>query len=446
MKNDVAIKCENITKTYPMYNNPQDRFKEALHPFRKIYHEDFYALNDVSFEVKRGETVGILGGNGAGKSTLLKIITGVLTPTSGSAQVNGIVSSILELGTGFNGELTGVENIYVNSSLMGISKEVVDNKLEQIIAFADIGDHINQPVRGYSSGMFARLAFSIAISIDPDILIVDEALAVGDMNFQAKCMTAMKRIQENGTTILFVSHDISSVKSLCEKAVYIKKGSVHAVGDAGDVAELYMREMREETNHKISSTDTDTNDKTIYEGETKLAGENSYCLETGHPLFKCSKEFDERVSLFRYGTGGAKITYVEVLSLDDELIVEAQFNQEVKIRIYLESYMEGEVSVNFQLFDDKKINIVSGSPLLVGEELLTVSQGSKHIAEYQLKLPLQLNNYSLQCTIGSTIVENVSYEFIDAVPNSYLFKVAVRPDITLWSKVHLFPKFTVIDL
>ncbi|MFA0289707.1 polysaccharide ABC transporter ATP-binding protein, partial [Vibrio sp. 10N.222.45.F7] len=328
--NELAISCKGVTKTYPMYHNPKDRFKEALHPFRKVYHEDFYALRDVSFDIHKGETVGIIGQNGAGKSTLLKIITGVLTPTSGASQVNGVVSSILELGTGFNNELTGIENIYVNSSLMGVSKESVDKKLDQIIAFADIGDHINQPVRGYSSGMFARLAFSIAISIDPDILIVDEALAVGDMNFQAKCMTAMKRIQENGTTILFVSHDISSVKSLCERAIYIKNGVLHAEGHAGEVAELYMREMREAQSDRISK-DLAVVDKPELNSNILPRAE----LKETRDL-KSLKVFKTRVAEFRYGSGGANITLVELLDKNGELVHEADFNEEVRLRIHIE--------------------------------------------------------------------------------------------------------------
>ncbi|WP_114634229.1 ABC transporter ATP-binding protein [Vibrio splendidus] len=443
MMSELAISCRNLTKTYPMYHNPKDRFKEALHPFRKIYHEDFYALRDVSFDIRKGETVGIIGQNGAGKSTLLKIITGVLTPTSGASQVNGVVSSILELGTGFNSELTGIENIYVNSSLMGVSKENVDKKLDQIIAFADIGEHINQPVRGYSSGMFARLAFSIAISIDPDILIVDEALAVGDMNFQAKCMTAMKRIQDNGTTILFVSHDISSVKSLCEKAIYIKSGTVQAVGDAGDIADLYMKEMREKLNQNISNTE----DTISTENESKLGSAKTIeSLIDYEGKFEDSVGFDGRVELFRYGTGKAKITNVELLDLNDVEISETKFNQDVKIRIYLKSFMEGKVSVNFKLSDDKKINIVSGSFMLADKAMINLSQESKHIVEYRLKLPLQKNAYSLEASITATQVENELYEYIDVVPNAVVFTMGVRPNVTVWAKVHLFPELSVTNV
>ena len=434
--NDIAISCKNVTKTYPMYDNPKDRFKEALHPFRKSYHKDFYALNDVTFEIKKGETVGIIGKNGAGKSTLLKIITGVLTPTSGSTQVNGVVSSLLELGTGFNNELTGIENIYFNSSLMGISRKEVDKKLGRIIAFADIGDHIEQPVRGYSSGMFARLAFAIAISIEPDILIVDEALAVGDMNFQAKCMTAMKNIQKSGATILFVSHDISSVKSLCERGVYIKNGSVHAVGQAGDVAELYMNDMRMQLN--------ESNKSTLVKADVKP--ESAIVQQKVEGTTAVNIAFEKRVALHRHGTGEAKITNVEVLNIDGSLVEEAIFNQQVIVRIYVESYVNKEISVNFHLLDDKKVNIVCCNFLQAGSELYNVKSGDRLIVEYILNLPLQHNVYSLNTMITNPIIPDVNITYIDVIPDSYIFKIAKRPNSTLWSKVDLFPKLTITKM
>ncbi|HPH04166.1 MAG TPA: ABC transporter ATP-binding protein, partial [Spirochaetota bacterium] len=191
MLQDIAISVEHVSKVYRLYDKPVDRLKESLHPLRKKYHRDFHALDDVSFEVKKGETVGIIGQNGSGKSTLLKIITGVLTPSCGQVRVNGRVSALLELGTGFNPELTGIENVYFSGTVMGYTREEMDVRLDEILAFADIGEFVRQPVKTYSSGMFVRLAFAVAIKSNPEIMIVDEALAVGDMNFQAKCMTAL---------------------------------------------------------------------------------------------------------------------------------------------------------------------------------------------------------------------------------------------------------------
>jgi lipopolysaccharide transport system ATP-binding protein len=238
-----AISVKHLTKIYKLYDKPIDRLKESLHPLKKSYHRDFYALNDVSFEIKRGETVGIIGKNGAGKSTLLKIITGVLTPTSGSVHVNGRIASLLELGAGFNPEYTGIENIYLQGTLMGYTREEMEPKIDEILAFADIGDFVHQSVKMYSSGMFARLAFAVAINVDPDVLIVDEALSVGDSMFQHKCTARMRELIEFGTTILFVSHSIDSVRALCDKAIWIQDGSIKMIGDATELTNMFMNDV-----------------------------------------------------------------------------------------------------------------------------------------------------------------------------------------------------------
>jgi len=243
MKNDIAIEVHQLTKTYHLYDKPEDRFKEALNPFKKIYHHKFHAVNDVSFEVRKGETVGILGKNGAGKSTLLKMITGVLTPTSGTININGKISSLLELGAGFNPEMTGMENIYLNGTLMGLSRIDMDAKVDAILEFADIGEFIHQPVKVYSSGMFARLAFSVAINVEPDILIVDEVLSVGDMRFQQKSIRKMKEFQERGMTILFVSHDTGVTNDFCSRAIWIKDGGIYQEGKSSLVTKNYHSYM-----------------------------------------------------------------------------------------------------------------------------------------------------------------------------------------------------------
>ena len=233
------IKVENLVKKYNIYDKPIDRLKETFSLRKKSYHREFNALNGLTFEVKEGDAIGILGKNGCGKSTLLKMITGVLTPTSGSIEVNGKISAILELGTGFNMEYTGIENIYLNGTMMGCSREEVDKMVDSIVEFADIGEFINQPVKVYSSGMFARLAFAVAINVKPDILIVDEALAVGDTRFQIKCIDKMKSLKENGTTILFVSHATEQVKRFCNKAIWIKDGMIKAQGESSEIVDLY---------------------------------------------------------------------------------------------------------------------------------------------------------------------------------------------------------------
>lgn len=220
MAEDIAISVNDVSKMYKLYDNPMDRLKESLGLSRKKKYKEHYALNHVSFQVHKGETVGIIGTNGSGKSTILKIITGVLSPTGGEVSVNGRISALLELGAGFNGEYSGLENVYLNGSMIGFSREEIDAKLQSILDFADIGEFIHQPVKTYSSGMFVRLAFAVAINIDPEILIVDEALSVGDVFFQAKCYRKFEEFKEMGKTILFVSHDLSSIGKYCDPGLF----------------------------------------------------------------------------------------------------------------------------------------------------------------------------------------------------------------------------------
>ena len=261
---DTVIEIKNITKIYNLYNKPSDRLKEALFS-RKSRHTEFAALNDVSFDVCKGEILGIIGKNGSGKSTILKIITNVLTPTSGECIVKGKIAALLELGAGFNMEYTGIENIYLNGQMIGFSKEEMDKKLQDIIDFADIGEHIFQPVKTYSSGMFARLAFSVAISVYPDILIVDEALSVGDVFFQNKCYRRFEEFRDKGKTILFVTHDMGSVIRYCNRCVLLNAGKKVGEGKPQEMVDLYKRIMvgqwneSEEKNSTIENSIDSTN-------------------------------------------------------------------------------------------------------------------------------------------------------------------------------------------
>ena len=251
---DSVIEIKNISKIYNLYNKPSDRLKEALFA-RQSRHTEFAALNNVSFNVNKGEILGIIGKNGSGKSTILKIITSVLTPTSGECIVKGKIAALLELGAGFNMEYTGIENIYLNGQMIGFSKEEMDKKLQDIIDFADIGEHIYQPVKTYSSGMFARLAFSVAISVDPDILIVDEALSVGDVFFQNKCYRRFEEFRERGKTILFVTHDMGSVIRYCNRCVLLNAGKKVAEGKPQEMVDLYKRIMVGQWNENEESSD-----------------------------------------------------------------------------------------------------------------------------------------------------------------------------------------------
>nr|WP_305909910.1 ABC transporter ATP-binding protein [Methylomarinum sp. Ch1-1]MDP4522849.1 ABC transporter ATP-binding protein [Methylomarinum sp. Ch1-1] len=248
MSSDIAIKVENLSKCYQIYDQPHDRLKQSIFPrFQRLvgkqpkqYFREFWALKDVSFEINKGETIGIIGRNGSGKSTLLQLICGTLNPTSGSIQTNGRIAALLELGSGFNPEFTGRENVYMNASVLGLSMEETNTRFADIIEFADIGDFINQPVKTYSSGMMVRLAFAVIAHVDADILVIDEALAVGDAVFTQKCMRYIRRFQEKGT-LLFVSHDMGAILNLCETGVWIHHGIVQELGEAKKLQRLTCR-------------------------------------------------------------------------------------------------------------------------------------------------------------------------------------------------------------
>ena len=238
---EIAIAVDHISKVYKLYDKPMDRMVEALGLTKKKKYREHFALSDVSFQVKKGECVGIIGTNGSGKSTILKIITGVLNPTGGTLTVNGRIQALLELGAGFNMEYTGIENIYLNGTMNGFTEQEIESRMQDILDFADIGDYVKQPVKTYSSGMFVRLAFSVAINIDPEILIVDEALSVGDVFFQAKCYHKFEEFKKMGKTIIFVSHDLSSVSKYCDRVVLLNQGVKLGEGSPKEMIDDYKR-------------------------------------------------------------------------------------------------------------------------------------------------------------------------------------------------------------
>lgn len=246
MSSETMIRVENLGKCYHIYGKPQDRLKQSLWGGRRKFYREFWALRDVSFEVGRGETVAIIGRNGSGKSTLLQLIAGTLAATVGTSRVQGRIAALLELGSGFNMDFTGRENVYLNGAILGLSRREMDARFDSIVAFADIGDFIDQPVKVYSTGMVMRLAFAVSVNVEPDVLIVDEALAVGDLAFQYKCMDRLDRLTKSGTTLLFVSHDINAVKAFCDRVVYLSQGEVRAMGAASDMVELFLMDIKDE--------------------------------------------------------------------------------------------------------------------------------------------------------------------------------------------------------
>ena len=238
---EIAISIKNVSKYYKLYNNPKDRLKEALSRKGKLYHKKFYATKNLNLEIKKGEILGIVGKNGSGKSTLLKLITGVLVPDEGTVKINGKISALLELGSGFNPEFTGMQNIFFYGTILGFSKKEMESKIDDILAFADIGEFIDQPLKTYSSGMKSRLGFAVAVHIDPEILILDEVLAVGDVLFKRKCYAKMEEFFKGGKTIIYVSHDANSVNELCTRAVFLDAGTIILDSDAKTVTSYYQK-------------------------------------------------------------------------------------------------------------------------------------------------------------------------------------------------------------
>ena len=401
--NDIAIKVENLTKIYHLYDKPQDRLKEALNPFKKSYHHDFYAMDDVSFEIKKGETVGIIGKNGAGKSTLLKMITGVLTPTSGSIQTHGTIASLLELGAGFNPDMTGLENIFLNGTLMGFSREAMEPKVAAILDFADIGEFIHQPVKMYSSGMFARLAFSVSINVEPDILIVDEALSVGDMAFQMKCFKKFQDFQEQGRTILFVTHGLDTVIRYCNRGIVIDDGKM--IFD--DSPKLAVDAFK-----KVLSGD-------FYEKSVEKEEVSTVTEQETHLL---KESFDQHVELDTYGNGKAIIIDYGILDMKQKPSSILDYNSEFIIVMKVEFYdTVGDPIFAFTLKDAKGLEITGTNSMMKHIESGTYTKGQAVTVTFSQKANLQLGKYAL--SLGCVAINENGIEVYNRIYDAILFEV-----------------------
>lgn len=422
-----AVQLEGVGKVYKLYPRRQDRFLEAIDIFNRDktkYARRFHALKDINLEIKEGETVGIIGSNGSGKSTLLGIIAGVIQPSFGKVNTRGRISSLLELGAGFNPELTGIENIYFHGTTTGLSREEMDKKREEIIQFADIGEYIDQPVKTYSSGMFVRLAFAVSICVKPDILIVDEALSVGDMRFQAKCMTAIDRIRKSGVTVLFVAHDLGAIKSFCQRAVYLERGVIKDVGSASDVVEHYLRDIKTESSEEISRFLRSSNS---FSPEENTDVQDSKNHSESYEAFKTSETFDRMVAAHRYGIGGLKIRYVEMTDERDQLVTEIPFDSHVNIKIHLESESNGRFVAHALIKNANKIPISQLSFRLSGHQKMHLKKGDRRILVFKAKLPLGDGVYSLEVIAGRPIAINSPMEIMDAVQDAYTFRMSTIP-------------------
>ena len=390
---DTAIKITNLTKIYKLYARNRDRLKDSLGLSKKASYREHYALKNVDMEVKTGESVGIIGVNGSGKSTILKIITGVLNATSGDVQINGRISALLELGAGFNMEYTGLENVYLNGTMMGFTEKEIDERLQDILDFADIGDFVHQPVKTYSSGMFVRLAFAVAINIDPEILIVDEALSVGDVFFQAKCYHKFEEFKKMGKTILFVSHDLTSIAKYCDRVILLNKGVKLAEGNPKDMVNMYKKllvhQLDEETLEDVS-------------GKSAI-GEKS---ESG----KAWKDnFEINPTITDYGEKQAEI--VDFAIIDQygaySSIIEKGSVYKVKAKIHFHETVKNPI-FTITIKNKQGTDITGTNTMFERIETGTVNAGEERIVTYEQKMNLQGGDYllSLGCTgyVGDNFV------------------------------------------
>ncbi len=394
---EIDISVNNISKIYKLYDKPIDRLKESLNITKKELHRKHYALKNISFDVRKGETVGIIGVNGSGKSTLLKIITGVLTPTTGSIKVNGKISALLELGAGFNMEYTGIENIFLNGIMMGFTKAEMEKKVSNILDFADIGDFVYQPVKTYSSGMFVRLAFAVSINVDPDILIVDEALSVGDNIFQAKCYKKFEELKNKGKTIILVTHDIDSVRKFCDRVIWIDKGIIRELGDVDRVTGLYMGYTSNKAKLK------DINPKTSNEAKSK----------------KKQKIFNP---ISRFGSNTGLITYAAICDKNDEEVEYLDKRDFLKVIIELdiseELLKEDGLGVAFAIKNTKGQDLIVGGTFQ--DNYLFTDKGSFRL-EFNLRNYLVPGEYYVVASLELRQSKVPSY--IDYIDGAYYFKV-----------------------
>lgn len=371
---DVVLAVHNISKCYHIYDKPRDRLKQAVARRFKTYYKPFWALKDINFEVKRGEAVGIVGRNGSGKSTLLQIIAGTLTPTEGEVSIRGRVAALLELGSGFNPEFTGRDNVFLNGAILGIPRREMERRFDEIASFADIGDFLDQPVKHYSSGMHARLAFSVAISVDPDLLILDEILAVGDMGFQQKCVARMKKLLDSGVTLLFVSHAPDAVKSLCRKGLFLAGGVTSHWGTAEDAVNKYMGQLR------------GANNEVAQKVQQRLANQMAFKSKVAGAL--------------RYGTGHAQIQNVRILDAAGHPMQACVYGEEVVVEADVKALIDlSNLDVAFLVRDTAGVDLMGSGTADEGVFLPELAAGQVTTIRFRFRNNFRSGHYGISMTL-----------------------------------------------
>ncbi len=381
---DIAIKVEQVSKVYRLYDRQRERLKDALNLTKKKCYREHFALDKLDFEIKKGETVGIIGTNGSGKSTILKIITGVLNPTGGQVMVDGRISALLELGAGFNMEYTGVENVYLNGTMIGFTDEEIDERLSDILEFADIGEFVNQPVKTYSSGMFVRLAFAVAINIDPEILIVDEALSVGDVFFQSKCYHKFEEFKKMGKTILFVSHDLGSITKYCDRAILLNKGRKLFEGTPKEAVDLYKRVL-------VNQLDDD--------GKESPEGRSVWDQGGGKELWRSTLPLNPEV--LEYGSKKAEIVDFAFMDANGRYsnVIEKGTEMTVKMKVLFHEDI-AEPIFAFSFKNLLGIELCGTNTMFEKIEITPKRAGDVQVVSFTQKMDLQGGEYllSLGCT------------------------------------------------
>ena len=402
-----AIVFNNVSKKYKLFSSPKDRLLEALHPFRRKYSRDFWALQDVSFEVSRGTTLGIIGKNGSGKSTLLQLVCSVLTPTSGSVMVQGRVSALLELGAGFNPEFNGRENVIFQGLSMGFSKAEMQERLPWIESFADIGSFFEQPVKTYSTGMFVRLAFASAISVDPDILVVDEALAVGDASFQNKCYRQFKEIQDQGKTIIFVTHDLHSLTRITSRAILLVDGKIFCDGPSNEVVHIYHEMIL--TGKTSEKPDRNADISTLEAQEKSLQlepelGDLESFLKDNNPSDICSQRASYNKNEFRFGDGRGKI--IDYLLVQDGSVDPSCLVSNSLVEIYIRVVFRDKVSIplyGIALKSMDGILVFGTNTRFSNQNVKQASTGQIIIFKFTVSLNLPTGHFFIDLGVGECL-------------------------------------------
>lgn len=425
MSSEIAITATQLSKEYHIYDQPHHRLMQMLFRGRRHFHKTFHALQDVTFEIKRGETVGIIGRNGAGKSTLLQLLCGTLTPSSGAVTVHGRIAALLELGAGFNPEFTGRDNVYLNASILGLSHAEIDARFDDIAAFADIGEFIDQPVKTYSSGMYVRLAFAVIAHVDADVLIIDEALAVGDALFTQKCMRFLRRFCENGT-LLFVSHDSAAVTSLCERAIWLEHGKVRDIGPARDICKDYNSEIYKQDRTASRSADEPAETRQPERKPVQAIDHDAVVVQDARWEFLKDSPLRNAMTVQAFnpedsfGTQQMRVLDVWIETLDGVSQHSVMGGETVELVVRYRSEIDiASVIVGFQL-KDRRGQILFGDNTCVAtlDEPVAIRAGEEQQGRFRFQMPLlQSGEYSVTVSVAEgTQQDHVQHHWLhDAV-------------------------------